>query len=334
MAGQCCDNCVYSICDPELVRRWLWMREPIVPRCANHPMWPSQLHDVPGVPCRNYRPKPVLPQGDAVRMIPLGDGFYAYVDAADYDELSRYTWHLNNGYASRREKGRRIYMHTDIMHPPKGKVVDHFDGNKTNNCRLNLRVCTQAENLRNQRKRHGARSRFKGVIYCEEHRKWCARCRFEGRTYTLGYYDDEAEAARAYDRKAAELFGEFARLNFPEEWPPQRRAQVYAQRDAAKTEGKKVGRKEGKRATARREKAVGSSKKAEGRTPAAKPPAIRTKDGPKATRRKTKGRRREDSAKIINRKSSIINPKGTPGRRVRRCTTKAKDGAKATRRKT
>ena len=104
--------------------------------------WPGQLHDVPGVPCRNYRPKPVLPQGDGVRLIPLGDGFYAYVDAADYEWLSRYTWHLHNGYAARREKGRRIFMHREIMQPPKGMVVDHIDGNRINNCRFNLRVCT------------------------------------------------------------------------------------------------------------------------------------------------------------------------------------------------
>ena len=85
MAGRYCDNCVYSLCDPEPWHRWLWMGEPIVPRCANHPQWPGQLHDVTGVPCWNYRPKPVLPAGDAVRMIPLGDGFYAYVDVADYE---------------------------------------------------------------------------------------------------------------------------------------------------------------------------------------------------------------------------------------------------------
>jgi hypothetical protein len=55
---------------------------------------------------------------------------------------------------------------------------------------------------------------------------------------------------------AAEYFGEFARLNFPEEWPPERRAQVYAQRDAAKIEGKK---------DAPSRKTKGNRKKAKGR---------------------------------------------------------------------
>jgi len=254
MAGQCCDNCMYSVFDPQLWRRSLWMREPIVPRCANHPQWPGQLHDVPGAPCRNYRPKPALPQGDGVRLIPLGDGFYAYVAAADYDWLSRHTWHLHGGYATRSQGDKSILMHREIMQAPEGMVVDHFDGNKTNNCRLNLRVCTPGENRRNQRKRHGSCSKFKGVLYDKRRHKWFARCRVDGQIYWLGYFEDEAEAARAYDRKAVELFGEFARLNFPKEWPPERRAEVYAQRDAVKAE-------DGAKKQARSRKAKGKNKK-------------------------------------------------------------------------
>jgi hypothetical protein len=70
------------------------MGEPILPRCANHPWYPGRLHDVPGVSCRNYRPRPATPEGDQVRMIPRGDGFYAYVDAADYEWLSQWKWPL------------------------------------------------------------------------------------------------------------------------------------------------------------------------------------------------------------------------------------------------
>ncbi len=255
MAAPRCYNCVYSCVDPERWLRCLCRGEPLMPRCANHPQWPGQMHDVPGTACRNYRTRPILPEGDAVRLIPLGDGYYAYVDAADYDWLSRYTWHLNNGYASRRAKGRRIYMHAQIMQPVKGMVVDHIDGNNANNCRFNLRLCTQAENLRNRRSRYGSSSRFKGVGYDQEHQKWFARCRLEGQREWLGYFDDEIEAAHVYDHAAVEYFGEFARLNFPEEWPPERRAEVYAQQEAAKRKGKKARRSEGKstgRTTSRR----------------------------------------------------------------------------------
>jgi hypothetical protein len=231
MPERTCHNCVFSCGDPGLWLRSAHAGEPLVPRCANHPQWPSQLHEVSGVPCRNYRPKPVLPQGDDVRLIPLGDGAYAYVDAADYEWLSQWDWHLcSGGYAARWERGKRIYMHRQIMQPPEGMLVDHRDGNRANNHRSNRRVCTPAENRCNRRKRCNSRSRFKGVWYDKARRKWRARCSYDGRCHRLGYFDSEVEAARAYDYAAVAAFGPYTRPNFPEDWPPERRAAVYTQR--------------------------------------------------------------------------------------------------------
>ena len=226
-----CHNCVYSICDQELWLRWLDEGLTIVPQCANHPRWPGVLHDVPGVPCEHYQPKSPLPTDSRVRWIPLGNGSYAYVDAADYEWLCQWAWHAySDGYAARCENGKKIYMHRQIMQPPKGAMVDHSDGNRANNCRSNLRVCTGAENMRNRRKPVGSSSRFKGVGYSERRRKWFARISFENELIGLGWFTDEEEAARAYDRKAVELFGPYARVNFPREWPPERRAEVYVPR--------------------------------------------------------------------------------------------------------
>jgi hypothetical protein len=59
-------------------------------------------------------------------------------------------------------------------------------------------------------------SKYKGVYWEKRYRKWCAAIWFEGRNHYLGSFDVEIEAAKAYDRKAVELFGEFAYLNFPE----------------------------------------------------------------------------------------------------------------------
>jgi len=181
-----------------------------------------------------------MPKGD-VRLIPLGDGFYAYVDAADYEWLSQWKWYICSGYPARTENRKLVFMHRQIMHPPKGKIVDHMDGNKANNCRCNLRVCSPLENQQNKRKRVGSASRYKGVFYDKSCDKWRARCRYGGKTRTIGRFDLEVDAARAYDRAAVLHLDEFARLNFPEEWPPERRTQLYAQRDAVKTESKKAG---------------------------------------------------------------------------------------------
>jgi hypothetical protein len=200
-------------------------------KCANHPYWPGQLHEVPGVACPNYVATCVEPKGE-VKRIPLTGGQYALVDASDYEWLSQYKWRTcGNGYPGRQEKGKLIYMHRQIMDPPEGMCVDHIDCNQANNCRANLRLCTPNQNGRNRSKPVGTTSRFKGVSWHKATGKWAATIHFKRQAFWLGYFVDEVEAARAYDAKAVELFGEFARPNFPEEWPPERRAAVWMKDD-------------------------------------------------------------------------------------------------------
>jgi hypothetical protein len=299
MAERTCFNCMYCICDPCLWRRSVWAGESIVPQCANHPQWPGQLHDVPGIPCRNYRPKLAAPQGDNVRMIATIDGGYAYVDAADYEWLNQWKWHLENGYAARRGRGKRIFMHRLILPPPRGKMTDHSDGNRANNCRCNLRVCDRSENSHNCRKSGGGSSIYKGVSYDRKTHKWCARCFYRGRRIPLGFFESDIEAARAYDRKAVELFGEFARLNFPREWPPERRAQVHARSEYRLQAGKTSPTRTPSRATGRSKKAKARREKGKSETEKAKvkrrkeksrKTTARAEPAPSAAKRGTRGR--------------------------------------------
>jgi len=232
----CCHNCVYSYCDREHALWSMSVGVLTLPACANQPDAPGRMQRVPerGI-CRNYRPKPPTPEGE-VKQISLGKGVYAYVDAADFEWLNQWTWGLHNGYAARHHKRKVIFMHREIMQPPQGMVVDHVSRNKLDDTRTNLRVCTHRENACNRDKQRGTSSRFKGVGRCRDTDKWYARIMFEGKPIFLGYFTEEIEAARAYDRAAVEYFGESARLNFPGEWPPERRLEVYAQRDAAEKE--------------------------------------------------------------------------------------------------
>ena len=246
MATETCYNCVYSYWDRCQAVQGFTTGFGGCPACANQPESLGRMSPTPVARvCHNYRPRPPEPGGDA-RRIPLGDGLYAYVDAADYEWLSRYTWSAVNGYAARNEKGKLVYMHRQIMNASPGEIVDHHNHNKLDDTRANLRICTGPENQRNQRKKRGSVSKYKGVGYSKDRHKWYAQIHMMHKEYWLGYHATEIEAARAYDRKAVELFGEFANLNFPEEWPPERRREVHA---AAQQEHKKLAQKQGKKET-------------------------------------------------------------------------------------
>jgi hypothetical protein len=200
--------------------------------CANTPDAPGQVVRIdPDGACPRFRAKraPVLrlepppPPNDEIRYIPLTRGKFAIVDTADYEELAQHKWLAsgddNRGfYAARRARDKVLLMHRVIMDPPEGAVVDHIDHNSLNNRRSNLRLCTQKENSRNAVPNRRGTSRFKGVYFLKRTGKWIATINYNGKTMHLGSFDDEIEAAKTYDRKAHELFGEFAYLNFPEDY--------------------------------------------------------------------------------------------------------------------
>jgi len=158
------------------------------------------------------------PADNSIRYIPLAEGKHAIVDAADFEWLSQYRWHVcRRGYqfyAWRWCNGHRLLMHREIMKTPPGMVVDHINGNGLDQRRRNMRNCTQEQNLHNAGPRGGV-SGFKGVYRYGN--RWCAQIEYHGEKIIIGVFDDPVEAAKARDRKAAELFGEYAWLNFPED---------------------------------------------------------------------------------------------------------------------
>jgi hypothetical protein len=110
--------------------------------------------------------------------------------------------------------------------------VDHIDGHGWDNRRGNRRICTPAQNGCNRGKwNRSTSSQYKGVTRQPATGRYFARIGHKRRRIHLGTFDIEIEAARAYDRLAVECFGEFAGLNFPEEWPPERRREAYAKKE-------------------------------------------------------------------------------------------------------
>ncbi len=152
-----------------------------------------------------------------MKEIPLTQGKFAIVDDKDYDWLSKWKWCYNSGYAVRMSPGvngkqRKILMHREILQTLKGTETDHINGDRLDNRRYNLRVCTHSQNMMNQRKTRGC-SRFKGVHWHKAHKKWHAKIKKERKNQHIGYFDVEDNAALAYNEAATELFGEFASLN-------------------------------------------------------------------------------------------------------------------------
>jgi len=94
-------------------------------------------------------------------------------------------------------------------------VVDHINGNGLDNRKANLRLATRRQNQFNRRQRCDAvLSKYKGVTFRKKTNKWLVRIGYCGRRINLGLFDNETDAAKAYDEAAKELFGEFAALNF------------------------------------------------------------------------------------------------------------------------
>lgn len=158
-----------------------------------------------------------------MKRIPLTQGKFALVDDEDFEWFSRWRWHTQKSrrtfYATRNQltqkgKQKTIYMHRVILRLPKDVQADHINGRGLDNRKQNLRIATVAQNHFNQQSpRLGCVSKFKGVVWDKRSQKWMARIRFNYKRYYLGLFDKEVRAAKAYNKAARELFGEFAALN-------------------------------------------------------------------------------------------------------------------------
>lgn len=154
------------------------------------------------------------------KIIGLTQNMFTKVSNEDFDVLKDINWHFDGRYARTNNFGRdkKIRMHTFLLNPEEGFVVDHINGDTLDNRRDNLRVCTQRENLLNSKAQTNSKySKFKGLCFYKHLNKYVVNIGHNGVNHIVGYFTDEIEAAKAYDKKAKELFGEFAYLNFPDD---------------------------------------------------------------------------------------------------------------------
>lgn len=176
-------------------------------------------------PYRVQRHEVTQPLDQSYRLIPLTQGKNAIVDTEDFHWLSKWNWcavwniKTHSFYAARgiRIDGGTISvkMHSAILRCKPGEEGDHKNHNTLDNRRNNLRKCTHALNMRNQKLYAGNSSGYKGAGWHKRIKKWQSRIRVDGKLISLGYFHSKQDAARAYDCAAKKYFGEFAHLNFP-----------------------------------------------------------------------------------------------------------------------
>ena len=152
-------------------------------------------------------------------LFPNGDSFF--IDREDFVKVSAYTWHKGKrGYpiahTSRKDVDghKTITLHRYLLGFPQNCDIDHIDGNKMNNRRSNLLICSHQQNSFNQKMRNTNTSGYYGVSQMKSCGRYEAYIHVDGKKKYLGLYKTAEEAAQVRDDAAIIYFGKFAKLNF------------------------------------------------------------------------------------------------------------------------
>lgn len=154
-----------------------------------------------------------------MKQIELTQGKFTQVDDENFIHLNQFKWYAekkSNSFYARRsfatESGRqkKVYMHVEIM---DFKGIDHIDHDGLNNQKSNLRQATTQQNGGNRKKSKNCSSNYKGVSWDKQNKKWQTLIKYNNQAIFLGRFNNEIDAAKAYNEAAIEYFKEFANLN-------------------------------------------------------------------------------------------------------------------------
>ncbi|MCX5632542.1 MAG: AP2/ERF family transcription factor [Phycisphaerae bacterium] len=165
--------------------------------------------------------------GFPFRKIKLTQGKFAIIDPEDFEKLNQFKWcaakDYDTFYAIRfartaNNKKTTVKMHRQIMNAKRTDIVDHKNRDGLDNRKRNLSIVTTSQNNANSKRgmNYGS-SKYKGVCRDKKCGKWRAGISYQGKHIHLGMFDDEIEAAKAYDEAAKRYHGEYAVVNFEED---------------------------------------------------------------------------------------------------------------------
>ena len=153
-----------------------------------------------------------------IAWIPISNSQWVKVSLEDLEKIISIPWSISpHGYAKHSKHG---LMHRLLLDAVKGSYVDHINGDRLDNTRENLRLCTHSQNLRNRGATASSKSGWKGVSTNKPHTdRWRATITADCGQVHVGYFDSSEDAATAYNFAAYELHGEFAQFNtVPQPW--------------------------------------------------------------------------------------------------------------------
>lgn len=114
--------------------------------------------------------------------------------------------------------GKQVYEHNLIWFCHYGvwpaNRLDHKDTIRDNNDINNLREATHQQNSFNRNSHKESTSKYKGVYWCKRDKKWISAFTINGKINYVGRFDDEVEAAKAYDKAVKDVHGKYRKLNF------------------------------------------------------------------------------------------------------------------------
>lgn len=143
------------------------------------------------------------------------------IDLDDFEKVRNVCWHMHKGYFCGTLNQKKVWLHRYITNCPKDMVVDHINHDTSDNRKENLRICTSAQNAKNQSTHKNNTSGITGVRWVEKQGKWHSYIRVNYKRINLGYYTYFEDAVAA--RKQAEdlYFGDYScsnSLNKKGEW--------------------------------------------------------------------------------------------------------------------
>lgn len=133
------------------------------------------------------------------------------IDIDDLEQVKEYCWRISKGYIVTGLK--QIQLHRLLTNCPDDMIADHINGNKLDNRKSNLRICTKQQNAMNCKVSKNNTSGVTGVTWNKQNNNWIAQISINRKNIHIGSFDKFEDAKKARREAEDKYFGEYAYSN-------------------------------------------------------------------------------------------------------------------------